>query len=115
MFSVLPVPTATVPSYPGQNLEGSSRRLTERKKSRNSSVDTPAGDAGMAFTLFYFSAVLIVLVGIDALVGMGAICGRASAGTTPDTADHYVNACLHDLASLLLHNLYGIFLDYIIV
>jgi hypothetical protein len=73
----------------------------------------------MAFTLFYFSAVLIVLVGIDALVGMGAICRRASAGTsagtTPDTADHYVNACLHDLASLLLHNLYGIFLDYIIV
>ena len=55
----------------------------------------------MAFTLFYFSAVLIVLVGIDALVGMGDICGRASAGTsagtsvgtsagtTPDTADHY--------------------------
>jgi hypothetical protein len=32
MFSVLPVPTATVPSYPGQNLEGSSRRLTERKE-----------------------------------------------------------------------------------
>jgi hypothetical protein len=76
---------------------------------------------------FYFSAMLIVLVGIDALVGMGAICRRASAGTsagisagtsagtTPDTADHYVNACLYDLASLLLHNLYVIFLDYIIV
>ena len=67
---------------PGSKPRGKQSSLNRTKRSSNSSVDTLAGDAGMAFTLFYLSAVLIVLVGIGAHVGKGAICGRALAGTS---------------------------------
>ena len=91
-----PCPDRDCTQLPGSKPRGKQSSLNQTKRSSNSSVDTLAGDAGIAFTLFYLSAVLIVLVGIGALVGKGAICGRASAGTsagisagtTPDTADH---------------------------